>query len=359
MKEKIILKEAGVLLIGALLIFSSVAVMATKTDNTKINTPSCEINFPIRNSLPSHLQDNVILWDNFCLTWKSGYHCQDDPPDEPKQWDSFVADDFLFDEETEVNWVFWQFVYWNCNIAGGPKDFHYDWNVTFFEDEGTGYHPGDIFAGPFTIADAEIHKSRPYANSSIYSGGYWNCGAYAFLPEPVTFNADTKYWISIYSIGPIYPQSGWYVHNESHGGILLHEGNRKSEHWGWPDWTNFSIVDADGESLDANFVLGGEPPFEVKIKKGLGVTVKITNNLPEGVEGLVHNMTVNITATGGFVLNPIRNTLVNEFAGQTTVIIRWYPIGFGGITIDVDCTAQDVGIGSAEKTGFLILFFVI
>jgi hypothetical protein len=309
--------------------------------------------------LPSPLQGNPVLWDNFVITWNKGYHSQDDPPDEPKQWDSFVADDFLFDEETEVHWVFWQFVYWNCNIAGGPKDYHYDWNVTFFEDEGTGYHPGDIFAGPFTIADADIHKSLPYGNSSVYSGGYWNCGAYAFLPEPVTFNADTKYWISIYSIGPIYPQSGWYVHNESTGGILLHEGNYKSERWGSPDWTNFSIHDADGESLDANFVLGGEAPFEVSISKGLGITATVINNFLPDTESYPTNLTVTFTATGGFVLNRTKTVIIPKLESGAKETIKWYPIGFGSVEINVACTSAETGIGSADKTGILIFILVL
>lgn len=349
MKRKNLLKEAGVLLIGVLLICVSVAAMATTTDKPDLTSPKCEMNFSIKNSLPSHLQDNVILWDNFVLDWNIAYHSQDDPPEEPEQWDSFVADDFMFEEETEVHWVFWQIYY---GFAPG-KDYHYDWNITFFEDDGTGNNPGDIYEGPITIADADIDKSLAYFNYTTA----WACGATAFLPEPLTFDADTKYWISIYSIGPIYPQTFFPVHNESLGGILLHEGKFKSEHWGYPDWTDFTVV--DGEPLDSNFVLGGDPPFEVTISKGLGVTATVTNNLPLTEDEILHNLTVNFTATGGFVLNREKGFVIPEFREGTTETFKWYPIGFGSIAINVDIKTYEVGIGTVEDTGLLLLLFVL
>ena len=347
--RKNILKEAGILLIGVLLIFSSVAVMATTSEKTDLTASSIKIDTPIRNSGPCQLQDNVILWDNFVLDWTTAYHAQDDPPEEPEQWDSFVADDFMFEEETEVHWVFWQIYY---GYAPGGKDYHYDWNITFFEDDGTGNNPGDIYEGPITIADADIIKSNPYFNES----DAWGCGAHTFLPDPVTFDADTKYWISIYSTGPIYPQTFFPVHTESLGGILLHEGKFKSEHWGYPDWTDFTEV--HGEPLDSNFILGGDPPNELTLSKGLGVTVGITNNLPE-VYGPMINVTVNFTATGGFVLNPTKNIVIPEIASQTTETAKWFPIGFGNIAITVDIAGEGVGVGSAEDTGFLLLFFIL
>ena len=348
MKRKPILKEAGVLTIGVLLICTSVAAMAT-TQTTTIATPQCEINSLLKNPFPGNFQDNVIVWDNYVIHWNTAYHSQDDPPEEPEQWDSFVADDFMFEEETEVNWLYWQ-IYYGYATA---KDYHYDWNITFFEDDGTGNNPGAIYEGPFTIYDEDIDKSLPYINESTV----WACGATAFLPESVTFDADTKYWISIYSIGPIFPQTFFPVHNETLGGILLHEGKFKSEHWGYPDWTDFTVV--HGEALDSNFILGGDPPNEITISKGLGVTITITNNLPEGDIGLVHNVTVNITTTGGFVINPTKNVLIPEFEGQTTETIKYYPIGFGNIAINVYCTSADVGVGTVDTTGFLIVFFLM
>ena len=347
-RRKYILKKA-VVLQTAVIMLLSITVMATSTQINTIGTPDCQIASIPKNIMPCLQQDNVILWDNYVLTWNIAYHSQDDPPEEPEQWDSYVADDFMFDEETTVKWIFWQ-IYYGYAPA---KDYHYDWNITFFEDDGTGNSPGAIYKGPITIADADIDKSLPYFNETTN----WACGATAFFPEPITFNADTKYWITIYSIGPIYPQTFLPVHDEATGGILLHEAKIKSEHWGYPDWTD--LTEVYGAPVDANFVLGGDPPFEITIKKGLGAKVTVRNNLPEGEEGLIHNMTVNISATGGFVLNPIKNVLVNEFNGQTEVIIRLFAIGFGKVTIKVVCTSEDVGIGTKETEGTLILFLLL
>ena len=142
----------------------------------------------------------------------------------------------MFEEDTDVYRVFWGGGYFGCNFADGPKDYYFDWNITFFEDDGSGYHPGDVYAGPFTIPDAEIGKSQAVVNDSGVGNGLWGVGYWAWLPDPVTFNADTKYWIAIYGIDEMFPQSAWAYHNESLGGILLNEANFKSEYFGYPDW---------------------------------------------------------------------------------------------------------------------------
>jgi hypothetical protein len=354
-RRKFFLKEAGVILIGVLLICTSVAAISTITDETNLITPSCEITSPIKTPFPSKLQDDVILWDNYVLNWCTAYHSQDEPPGDPPVVESFVADDFMFEEETEVYWVFWQFMYWNCNNVEGPKDYHYDWNITFFEDDGTGESPGNVYQGPITIADADIDKSLPYINSTTQANGMWVCGGTAFLPESVTFNADTKYWLTIYSTGPIFPQTGWCMHCELHGGILLHEAKFKSEHWGYPDWTNFTIV--NGEPLDSSFVLGGDPPNEITLSKGLGVTATIADNTPEGYPPMI-NVTVNFIATGGFVLNPTKTVVIPEIAPQTAGTAKYFPIGFGKITVTVDAAGEGIGVGSAEIEGRLLLIFI-
>ena len=352
--KKNILREAVVLLI-AVAMFMSIVVMGTSTQMNTIGAPNCEITLLPKNILPYSQQDNVVLWDNNVLYWSASYHSQDDPPEDLKQWDSFVADDFIFENETEVKWVYWGIYYGN---APGGKDYHYNWNITFFEDDGTGNNPGDIYAGPITIADEDIGKSFPFFSTTTS----WGCGAVALLPEPVSFNAETKYWITIYSIGSIFPQTFLPCHNETIGGILLHEAKFKSVHWQYPDlinWTDLSVPNLYGEPLDMNFILGGDPFAEVKIKKGLGVTITLTNNLPAGDEYIAHNMTVNCTATGNIFLNPTKNVKFDEIPGQTTKKIRWFPIGFGKITINVNCTSLDAGLVPVEEEALLLLLFTL
>ena len=341
------------LLVTMLLIATAMSAVGAMSDKkNSINTigsPKCDITSIPNNILPCSLQNDVILWDNYVFSWKTAYHSQDDPPEEPEQWDSFVVDDFMFEEETEVKWVFWQIYY---GYAPGGRDYHYDWNITFFEDDGTGNNPGNIYEGPITILDADILKSLPYFNTS----NAWACGAHTFLPEPVTFDADTKYWISIYSIGPIYPQTYFPCHNEADGGILLHEGKFKSEHWGYPDWTDFSVV--EGEPLDSNFILGRDPPTEVTLTKGLGVTATIADNTPEDYPPMI-NVTVTFTATGGFVLNPTKTVVIPEIAPQTSETVKYLPIGLGKITVTVDIITADIGVPSTEIQGLLLLMLLV
>jgi hypothetical protein len=352
LKKKPILKEASVLIIGILLMCTSVAGIATTTMGS-IGNLNCETTITQHKISSGQIQDDIFLWDNFVDTWKTGYHAQDDPPGEPEQWDSFVADDFMFEEETEVRWIFWQNVY---GFSFPPKDYHYDFNITFYEDDGTGTCPGAIYVGPITIPDEDIEKSHCYVNQTFPSS-LWACGLSAYLPEPVTFDAFTKYWLSIYSIGPILPQTYFPVHNESVGGIKLHQAKFLSEHWGYPVWTNFSEVDSDGEQLDGNFILGGNDPVAITIKCGLGLTLSMTNMLSE--EFIAHNVTVNITTDGGFVFNPIKNVLIPEFKGQQTETIRFYPLGLGKITIDCVMCCDENGIASPEIEGRLFLIFLL
>jgi hypothetical protein len=356
MKRNHILKNAVVLLIGVFLICTSVTSYAT-TDEGSISTEQCEIITQIPNVESTSAQSDILLWDNYIATWRGAYHSQDDT--RTANVDSNVADDFMFEEETDVHWIYWQMVYWNCNYAEGPKDYRYDWNITFFEDDGSGWHPGDIYAGPFNFKDEDIFKSKELVNSTTVSNGYWGCGAAVVLPEPLTFVADTKYWMTAYSYGPLHPQSGWPVHNESVGGIRLHEGNFKAFVWGYPDWTNLSIV--DGEKLDANFILGGEFPADITINKGIGVSATITHMLTEPPYNTpATNVTVTFTASGGFVLNPTKTINIGNLdPGETVETPKWFPIGLGRITIKVEINTDDGFAGLAEDTGILLLFFVL
>ncbi len=354
--KKNILKEASVLLIGVIMICSSLAAIATTDIQPyKAEINNCSIEKTIKIVKPSFFQAKCVVWDNKATNLTTAYHAQDDPSTVPTEWDSFPADDFQFTEDTDVYWVYWAMCYWNCNPVGGPRDFHYDWNITFFEDDGTGNGPGVIFAGPFTITDADIIKGEEYYNSTTQANGMWISGMGALLPNPITFTTGTKYWISLYSTGPHFPQSGWYCHNESADGILLHEAVFKSAHWGYPDWTDFTIV--HGEPLDMAFLLGGELlPFEVTLSKGLGIKATIKNLLPEPY--YQENITVTFTATGGFVFNPIKTSYIEKLDVGATDTLKYYPIGFGKITVEVYAISNTSAAGWSNTSGSLFLIFV-
>ena len=354
MKRNKILKEAGVLLIGILLICSSVAAIATTSEETLLKTTDIKIKIAKSNIGLCTLQNNV-LWDNWVENYTGALAAQHEPPGTPNRLDAFPADDFMFSGNTDVHRVYWGGGYWQCNSAQGPKDYHWDWNITFFEDDGSGYHPGAIYAGPFTIPDVDIIKSDPVINSSSISNGMWGCGYFSWLPDPVTFNADTKYWITIYGLGDMHPQSGWAYHNESQGGILLHEANFKSDYFGYPNWLNSSEV--FGERYDMTYaLLGPDPDFEITISKGLGVTATIKNM---GVLDTT-NVTATITATGGLVLfGGTKTVSVGDIAIGDTGTAKSIPIGIGNIAIEVQVTCTQGMTGYGNTSGLLLFFFVL
>ncbi len=316
------------------------------------------IPIPLRNGEKSFFSGDCVVWDNNVEYLTVSYLALDDPPEMATQFDSYPADDFQFAEETTVHWVFWDMSYTMCNYAQdpkGPKDYHYNWNITFYLDDGSGYRPGALYAGPFTLADEDIYRGEELFNSTTVSYGTWVNGMSAILPDPVTFLPDTKYWVSIYSIGPHWPNSNWYAHTAATGGILLHEAVYKSL-FGYPDWTNFT--DVYGEPLDMNFILGGELlPLNITFEKGFGVTATITNLLPDPYN--LTNITITFRTTGGFVLNPIKSFFIEHLNVSTADNVKYYPIGFGKITITVIAIARGSATGTAKINGFLFFFFVL
>ena len=140
----------------------------------------------------------------------------------------------------DVHWIGGYFV------PGTDGDF--DWEITFYNDNGTGNQPGSVIAS-FYFPNAETHET--------YIGPSINGIAYDYsvdLPTPVEFAANTKYWISVQSIGYFPPNGGWANHPDP---ILLHEAVFKSDYFGYPDWTNFTLVSEVGEPRDMCFQLTG------------------------------------------------------------------------------------------------------
>lgn len=314
------------------------------------------LNTPLQAIVPSFFQSSCVVWDNHVEYMDRLFHAQDEPPEAPNPEDCFHADDFQFNEETDVYWVYWAQGYYMCNSADGPKDYHYDWNITFYVDDGSGYRPGAVYAGPFTFSDADIIKGEELFNSTADAEGIWITGAGVLFSGPVTFLADTKYWISVYSLGRHYPYSGWVAHKESTGGILLNEAVWKSEYAGYPEWTNSSEMQP--YRCDMNFLLGGElNPLGITLKKGFGITATVTNQLPEPYNET--NVTVTFSITGGFVLNPTKTSFIKQLDVGATETVKFYPIGFGKITINVMAVASGAAAGRTNTSGLLVLFFVI
>jgi hypothetical protein len=229
-KNKYFLKGAVVLLIVAVMIFSSVAVANTKS-KTKLEPfgtghgsgPSSKANV---------VWDNGMHYDSFVASqW-----------DALMNFDAIAADDFQFEETTDVTDVHWIGGYWNP-----AEDGDFDWNVSFYTDRGDGNAPGaKIFEQVFPNAD--VHETF----IEEIDGDWYYSYSVDFI-DPITFTGGEKYWVSFQGVGAFPPQSHWSGH-----GLLyvLHEAVFQSDYFGYPDWVDITeLMDGPG---DGCFQLTGE-----------------------------------------------------------------------------------------------------
>ena len=233
MNQKKILKRAIVLLLIALMISSSGVVSAnTFTSALKmLNKETRTATAPVKRGL---------LWDNVLGVHgiSGGVIVSTARPDGV----AFSADDFELDTTTPVNKVVWQGGYFQCEQAQGFKDYDWDWRVIFWEDFGDGTKPGNLIYNQ-TIPTANIQREHWYDFTNTSSGReYWVANYSATIPVSPTFTAGTKYWITVQGVGAYPPQACWSRHNESVGGIKLHQAKFKGGLWGYTDWTDISSL---------------------------------------------------------------------------------------------------------------------
>ena len=272
MGKKRFLKEAGVLLLAIIMIFSSGIVIANKNNSysisAKINTTN---NSPVNRAL---VWDNVVgihgdLGGIIVATVRT-------------EGSAFPADDFKLPESQEVNNVFWQGGYFQCQLAQGEIDYHWDWRIIFWDDTGDGSHPGNEIYNQ-TFSDAVITREFWYNYTRPDTGNtYWVANYSVDLPDAIPFNADTTYWITIQGIQGTnaYPQACWSRHNITDGGIKLHEAVILAAWWGYPSWTNISVLVHGNLPHDLNYQLNGpfenNPPGAPTIN---GLTTKLKPNI--------------------------------------------------------------------------------
>lgn len=207
-----LISGAVVLLFAIALVFSSMAIA-----NTQIKQSNLETN--TTNAGSGQGARGAIVWDNGMHYTGLGAAQWD----EPGNFDAHPADDFFFEEPTEVCDVHWIGGYW----GGDPAEF--DWAISFYYDDGTGNSPVGTpytpsYLGPFIYTWAQC-------NPVEIEPGYYEMGV--DLPENYMFEPG-KWWISIWGIGAFPPQSGWGYHDT----ILLHEAVFGSVYFGFPFWTD-------------------------------------------------------------------------------------------------------------------------
>jgi hypothetical protein len=235
MNKNTIFKEAVVLLIAAMFMFTSMAVMA---DTQEQPTMDYENEQGISKIASTPATTGDVVWDNG-MTYSMLGAAQMEPSYGEL---GTMADDFQFDTNQDVNDVHWVGGYWNTNYQQGA----FDWNITFHEDGGN--IPGAIYAGPFIFAwDAIAQTFLEDTGTAIYYE------LSVDLPETVSFAADTLYWIAVRGEGVFPPQSGAGLNNDT---ILLNEAHWRSEFFGYPDWTSSTIPWYEELALAFQLTLG-------------------------------------------------------------------------------------------------------
>ena len=357
MEKNKILKGAFVLLIAMAVVFSSTAAIANTTNNE--NMPDMVTEDRSVKASSSEIRDTV--YDNGMGDLVGMLAAQDERP-MGGSLDAFPADDFILEQPAMIDDVHWQGGYYNCQHAQGSMDYEFDWNITFYHDNGTGTAPGAVMA-EYHFPNASIGVDFWYNTTDPETGREtWYANYSVQLPDPLQFNAGIKYWISLYGIGLTFPQSGWCRHNETVLGIKFHEGVFKSAYFGFPDWTN--TTDLIGEPNDFNFVLTGEviqvPVLDINITGGFGLTATVTNSGNADAT----NVEVEFTLTGGFMLLPLGGTktvdvgTVAKAGGNETAKCMVFGIGKPTVTVNVTC-AEGATASATYTPKFVFLFFVI
>jgi hypothetical protein len=95
-----------------------------------------DVNYTVKPNMNEDGRSDVI-WDNDLTYGEALLACQYEPTYGEL---GSCADDFILEDILDILDVHWVAGYWN----GDPGAF--DWEITFYEDDGTGTSPGAIFA---------------------------------------------------------------------------------------------------------------------------------------------------------------------------------------------------------------------
>jgi hypothetical protein len=355
MKNYRIGKGAIVLLIAGVMILTSFSAIA----NTAQNMPNIYTEDTAKKTSQSILRAEI--YNNGMGDLVGMLAAQDEKP-LGGDLEAFPADDFILNTPARIDDVHWQGGYYNCQYAQGGMDYKMDWNITFYEDNGTGKAPGVVFAH-YNFPNATIGVEFWYNTTDPSTGREtWYANYSVQLPDPIIINANKKYWISIYAVGLTFPQAGWCRHNETVLGIKFNEGVFKSAYFGFPDWTQ--TTDLVGEPNDFNFVLTGEeiqaPVLAVDIAGGIGLTATITNS--GGADAT--NVEAEFNISGGLIIIPsggaktVSVGTISKDGGTGTGKCFVLGIGKPIITVDVTCDEGATASATFEPT-FVLLFFIL
>jgi hypothetical protein len=225
------------LFIAISMILSSVAIAKTQVKGNQIELSTVSEG-TANSALGPVVWDNGMEYSGLAATqW-----------DESIQFDTYTADDFHFDEDTEVWDVHWVGGYWGTDYQTGD----FNWCISFMLDDGTGESPDShpqtpSYAGPFCFDWSSITQVLlDDTGSSIYYE------LSVILPDGIMFPACYKFWIAIWAEGAYPPQSGWGYHED----FQLNPAVWGSDYFGFAFWT--PGFDVQGFDFDMCFQLTAE-----------------------------------------------------------------------------------------------------
>ena len=236
-------------------------------------------------------RDGEILWDN----GDPGILVIASQLDNNIPMNAQSADDFLFEEDTNIFGVGWYGGFWN----GEPTDVG-DFNIFFYEDDGTGNSPtGEGTEHPETTA-LQSYQFENVVGEEIIDFSY----AYEVDLDP-PFNAQhgVKYWIVIQMIIDYPPQWGCY---QTYNQMTLSPAVQGFLPAEIPFWTDIE-GSCGGPVDDLAFYLIGEdenpdkPHLEIAdVNGGSQLQVSINNT----GETTATDVAINITTEGGLYIFP-------------------------------------------------------
>jgi hypothetical protein len=208
-------------------------------DNSQIDVPEDEeivIGYSLERMKYS---DNAlradIVWNNG-MQWDNALASQED---NTYGLDPRAADDFSFVDDTLVGAI--QYIMDNEGEHSAC--------IEFFEDDGG--LPGDLYAGPFCLEQADysmIAPVDPWVNEYIAPF------------DAVEFNGGETYWVTVYGNYDYPPQAFLAAHSDN---INLSQCAFKSSYFGFPNWVPGE--DVFGIPYDVAFILYGVPEHDISV----------------------------------------------------------------------------------------------
>ena len=217
------LKGAVVLLIAITLVFSTVAIADTNNEKTLQTWAANPIKPTTIVNPNGENSRGPVVWDNGEPSATSNLFSSQF--DDCYPFISQVADDFHFEETTEVADVHWWGGFW-----GGDPIECIDFYIYFYKDDGTGTAPtGGGLDDPSVTAIASYFF--PDVCGVVDPNGIYEYEV--VLNPPIVFEPCYKYWIAIQAVFCYPPQWGW----ANTDGIQLHSAVQGFPLLGTPFWT--------------------------------------------------------------------------------------------------------------------------